>query len=230
MIGVTEKLAQLRAFAADCAQNYGRPASAIRIIAVSKRQPISLLQEAYNAGQRDFGENYVTEAVDKISALAEHKDICWHFIGHLQSNKSRAVAENFQWMHTIDRLRIAERLNQQRPRHAPPMNVCLQVNIDKAGSKAGVAAADAKALANAVGKLPNLKLRGLMCMPDPAGIDLDPRRPFRDCAALLNKLNEDLNLDMDTLSMGMSADMDAAIAEGATQVRIGTAIFGKRPE
>ncbi len=228
MIGVTEKLAQVKAFAAASARQYGRSPSAVQVLAVGKRHPAQRLREAYIAGQRAFGENYVTEAVEKLEALDDLAGISWHFIGQLQSNKSRAIAEKFQWMHTVDRLKIAQRLSQQRPHFSPPLNVCLQINIDGAPTKAGIQPADAAELAAAVTALPQLKLRGLMCMPDPVAASDDIRLPFRQTRALLESLNQELGISMDTLSMGMSGDLDAAIAEGATLVRVGTAIFGER--
>ncbi|MGO4330693.1 YggS family pyridoxal phosphate-dependent enzyme [Cupriavidus sp. 2TAF22] len=213
---------------AAAAQQAGRADGDVSLLAVSKTFPAAAVQDAFDAGQRAFGENYVQEGVDKIARLAALRDaICWHFIGPLQSNKTRIVAEHFDWVHAIDRLRIAERLSAQRPAALPPLQVCLQVNISGEASKSGVTPAEAPALAHAVAALPGLRLRGLMAIPEPAGDMAAQRRPFAAMRALLGELRAQ-GLDLDTLSMGMSADMDAAIAEGATIVRIGTAIFGAR--
>ncbi|EHP43340.1 type IV pilus twitching motility protein PilT [Cupriavidus basilensis OR16] len=213
---------------AAAAQQAGRPAGEVTLLAVSKTFPATAVQAAFDAGQRAFGENYVQEGVDKIAQLAGLRDqLSWHFIGPLQSNKTRAVAEQFDWVHAIDRLRIAERLSAQRPVGMAPLQVCLQVNISGEASKSGVAPDEVPALARAVAALPGLRLRGLMAIPEPHSDTAAQRRPFAALRALLATLRA-AGLDVDTLSMGMSADMDAAIAEGATVVRIGTAIFGAR--
>ncbi|WP_459625559.1 YggS family pyridoxal phosphate-dependent enzyme, partial [Burkholderia sp. 3C] len=185
-------------------------------------------RDAHAAGQRAFGENYVQESLDKIAALAALRDTLeWHFIGPLQSNKTRPVAEQFDWVHSVDRLKIAQRLAEQRPAHLPPLNVCVQVNVSGEASKSGVEPAEAAALARAVAALPSLRLRGLMAIPEPAG-DLDTQRaPHRRLRELFDTLNAG-GLALDTLSMGMSADLEAAVLEGATLVRVGTAIFGAR--
>lgn len=212
--------------AAACAQA-GRDAAQVTLLAVSKIQPAAAVRAAHAAGQRAFGENYVQEGADKIAALADLPDLEWHCIGPLQSNKTRLVAGHFDWAHGVDRLKIAERLSAQRPDGKPPLNVCIQVNIDGGGSKSGVAPADALALAQAVSALPGLRLRGIMTIPDPA-----PEAEMRARHARARRLFEALRqagLPLDTLSMGMSADLEAAIAEGATLVRVGTAIFGARP-
>jgi len=197
---------------------------------VTKTFPAADVREAFLAGERRFGENYVQEGVDKIEALADLRDqVEWHLIGPLQSNKTRVVAERFDWVHSVDRLKIAQRLAEQRPPGLAPLNVCLQVNISGEDSKSGLAPAEVAEVARAVAALPGLRLRGLMAIPEPADT-LDAQRvPHRALAALLAGLNTALGLAMDTLSMGMSADMDAAILEGATMVRVGSAIFGSRP-
>jgi pyridoxal phosphate enzyme (YggS family) len=212
--------------AAACAQA-GRNPTQVALLAVSKFQPAEAVRAAYAAGQRAFGENYVQEGVDKIAALVGLPGLEWHCIGPLQSNKTRLVAEHFDWAHGVDRLKIAERLSAQRPAGKPPLNVCIQVNIDGGASKSGVAPAGALALAQAVHGLPGLRLRGLMTIPDPA-----PPAQMRAVHARARQLLDALRaagLPLDTLSMGMSADLEAAIAEGATLVRVGTAIFGERP-
>jgi len=212
--------------AAACAQA-GRDAGQITLLAVSKRQPADAVRAAYAAGQRAFGENYVQEGVDKIAALADLPGLEWHCIGPLQSNKTHLVAEHFDWAHGVDRLKIAERLSAQRPAGKPLLNVCIQVNIDGGASKSGVAPADAPALARAVNGLPGLRLRGIMTLPDPAP-PAQMRAQHARARLLLDALRQ-AGLLLDTLSMGMSADLEAAIAEGATLVRVGTAIFGERP-
>ena len=204
----------------------GRDSSEVKLLAVSKTFAPEALREAYRAGQRCFAESYVQEALDKIAAL---KDLTleWHYIGPIQSNKTRAIAENFSWVHSVDRLKIAERLSEQRPAHLPSLQLCLQVNISKESSKSGAALEEAGALANAIAKLPNLKLRGLMAVPEPTDDVVAQRLPFAQLLKLRDQLNQQ-GLQLDTLSMGMSHDFAAAIAEGATIVRIGTAIFGER--
>ncbi len=229
MIGITEKLAQTQRFVDETAAHFDRNPADIRVLAVGKRHGVDRLHEAYAAGQRDFAENFVTEAIEKINALRDCEDICWHFIGRLQSNKTRIVAEHFDWVHTIDRNRIAQRLNDQRPHHAAPLNVCVQVNIDGAASKAGVAPDAALSLCQFIDDLPRLRLRGLMCMPDAKPTESEQRAVFRATAELRDHLALQRRATLDTLSMGMSADMAAAVAEGATMLRIGTAIFGVRP-
>lgn len=200
----------------------------VTLLAVSKTMPAEAVREAFDAGQRAFGENYVREGLDKIAALADlRSQIEWHLIGPLQSNKTREVAEQFDWVHSVDRMRIAERLSAQRPAALPPLDVCLQVNISGEASKSGVVPADLPALARAVAALPNLRLRGLMAIPEPAQGDAAQRAPHRALRALADALRSE-GLALDTLSMGMSADLEAAVAEGATMVRIGTAIFGAR--
>lgn len=213
---------------AAAAQQAGRNPGDIALLAVSKTVSADRVRAAAEAGQLAFGENYVQEGVEKIAALAALRGrLQWHFIGPLQSNKTRLVAEHFDWVHAIDRLRIAERLSAQRPAGMAPLQLCIQVNISGEASKSGVAPAEVPALAQAVAALPGLRLRGLMAIPEPEGDPAAQRQPFAAMHALLGSLREG-GLDLDTLSMGMSGDMEAAIAEGATMVRIGTAIFGAR--
>ena len=205
----------------------GRSAQSVTLLAVGKAQPPQMLAAAARAGLHHFGESYLQEALQKITALQE-LPLTWHFIGQLQTNKTRAIAENFAWVHALDRLKIAQRLSAQRPFHAPPLNVCLQVNLAAESTKGGVAPAGLAGLAAAVAALPRLRLRGLMCIPPE---EADPARQ-RAWFAQLRPLQEQLNtsgLGLDTLSMGMSADFQAAIAEGSTIVRLGTALFGPRP-
>ena len=200
----------------------------MNLLAVSKTCPGVSVRAAFDAGQRDFGENYVQEALAKIAELADLRaDLRWHLIGPLQSNKAREVATHFDWVHAVDRMKLAQRLSDLRPTHLPPLQVCLQVNVSGEASKSGIAPEAALALAHEVARLPRLKLRGLMAIPEPAG-DLEAQRvPHRTLRKLLEAMNA-AGLGLDTLSMGMSADLEAAIAEGATWVRIGTAIFGSR--
>ena len=207
----------------------GRPVDGVTLLAVSKTFAADAVRDAFDAGCRQFGENYVQEGLDKIAALADLRgQITWHLIGPLQSNKTRPVAEAFDWVHSVDRLKIAQRLSEQRPPQLPPLQLCLQVNISGETSKSGVAPADVLALAQAVAALPRVRLRGLMAIPEPAADAAAQRVPHRALRALLATLNAS-GLALDTLSMGMSADLDAAVAEGATIVRVGTAIFGGRP-
>jgi hypothetical protein len=202
----------------------------VRLLAVSKTFGADAVRQAHAAGQRAFGENYVQEALEKIAALADLRPgIEWHLIGPLQSNKTRVVAEAFDWVHSVDRLKVAQRLAEQRPARLPPLQLCLQVNISGEASKSGVLPSEAAALALAVGALARERvvLRGLMAIPEPAGDFEAQRRPHRALHELLAALNA-RGLALDTLSMGMSADLEAAVAEGATIVRVGTAIFGGR--
>jgi len=204
----------------------GRAPGAVRLVAVSKRQPVAAVQSLAEAGQRDFGENYLQEALPKLEALGE-RGLCWHFIGQVQGNKTREVAERFDWVHTVDRARIAARLSAQRPHYAPPLEVLLQVKLSEEPTKGGVSPQDLPALAAAVADLPRLRLRGLMCIPPETADFAAQRVPFRRMRELLEALNSDGHR-LDTLSMGMSADLEAAILEGATMVRVGTAVFGPR--
>jgi pyridoxal phosphate enzyme (YggS family) len=220
-------LAAVRSRIAAAAARAGRDPASIGLVAVSKTQPPGAVEAAYAAGQADFGENYLQEAMPKLAALAG-RGIRWHFIGQLQSNKTRAVAEHFAWVHTLDRESIARRLSEQRPAASAPLEVCLQVNVSGEASKGGVTPERLPSLADAVAALPHLRLRGLMAIPAPAK-DREPQRaPFRALRLLLESLN-DRGHRLDTLSMGMSDDLEAAVMEGATLVRIGTAVFGPRP-
>lgn len=225
---IAEKLQAVTAQIVAAARNAGRDPSEIALLAVSKTISPDGVLEAHAAGQRAFGENYLQEALDKMAALKDRApDIEWHFIGPIQSNKTRPIAENFAWVHSVDRLKIAQRLSEQRPAALPPLNVCIQVNVSGEASKSGVAPQDLPALAQAVASLPQLRLRGLMAIPEPASSEAEQRRPLRQLRELADQLRAE-GLALDTLSMGMSADLAAAIAEGATMVRIGTAIFGER--
>lgn len=208
------------------AREHGRASGAVRLLAVSKTWPAADVREAALAGQCAFGENYVQEGVAKVVELAD-LGLEWHFIGPLQSNKTRVVAENFDWVHSIDRLKIAERLAEQRPAALPPLSVCLQVNVSGEATKSGVAPDAVEDLARRVAALPGLRLRGLMAIPAPAADFPAQRLPFRRLREIYEQLRAG-GLPLDTLSMGMSHDLEAAIAEGATLVRVGTAIFGER--
>ena len=200
-----------------------RDVTSIHLLAVSKTKPAGALREAHAAGIRDFGENYLQEARAKQLELAD-LPLCWHFIGPIQSNKTRDIAEHFAWVHSVDRLKIAQRLSEQRPANLPPLNICIQVNVSGEASKSGCTPADLPALAAAISALPRLKLRGLMAIPEPT-----EDRAEQDAAfAQVRSLQERLNMGLDTLSMGMSHDLESAIAQGATWVRIGTALFGAR--
>jgi PLP dependent protein len=221
-----ERLAQLRARLARAAAAAGRSAQSVTLLAVGKAQPLELLRAAAHCGVRDFGENYLQEALGKIAALRE-QPLTWHFIGHLQTNKTRSIAQEFAWVHTLDRLKLAERLAAQRSPHVAPLNVCLQVNLGGEASKGGVSAAQLPELAQAVAALPRLKLRGLMCIPPEESEPARQRAWFAQLRGLQDGLNA-AGADLDTLSMGMSGDFEAAIAEGATIVRLGTALFGPR--
>ncbi len=223
---LSAKLQAVLARIASAARQYGRDPGDVRLVAVSKTWPAACVREAALAGQTAFGESFVQEGLDKAAELGA-LGLDWHFIGRVQSNKTRLLAENFNWVHSVDRLRIAERLSEQRPASLPPLSVCVQVNVSGEASKSGVSPAASLALAQAVARLPNLRLRGLMTVPARRDGFLEQRRPFR----LLRQLSEQLQaggLALDTLSMGMSHDLEAAIAEGATLVRVGTAIFGER--
>jgi len=226
VIRVTENLKLIRDLLKESALDADRDPESVRLLAVSKKQPLEKILEAVAGGQRDFGENFVQEGVDKIEALAE-KGLTWHFIGHLQSNKTRIVAEYFDWVHTIDRLKVARRLSEQRPAERPPLNICLQVNVDNEASKSGLRIDQVAGLAAACRDLPGIRLRGLMCLPAIRDDFESQREPFRRLRELADALRAD-GLPLDTLSMGMSGDFRAAIFEGATLVRIGTALFGER--
>ncbi|MGL4317824.1 MAG: YggS family pyridoxal phosphate-dependent enzyme [Pseudomonas sp.] len=223
MSTIAENIAKVRERIREAAQASQRDLSSIGLLAVSKTKPAAAIREAHAAGLHDFGENYLQEALDKQVELAD-LDLIWHFIGPIQSNKTKAIAERFDWVHSVDRLKIAERLAAQRPTHLPPLFICLQVNVSGEASKSGCTPQELPALAQAVTQLPQLKLRGLMTIPEPT------EDPAAQHAALarLRELRDGLNLNLDTLSMGMSQDLEAAIDEGATWVRIGTALFGAR--
>jgi pyridoxal phosphate enzyme (YggS family) len=221
-------LQSVRGRVAQAASAAGRAPDSVRLVAVSKLQPVAMVRDAATAGQVDFGENYVQEGCDKIAALADVPGLVWHFIGQLQGNKTREVAEHFHWVHTVDRSRIAARLSAQRPAHMPPLQVLLQVSLADEPGKGGVTPAELPALAAAVAVLPRLQLRGLMCIPPPVADVEAQRQPFRRLREMLAALQA-AGLPLDTLSMGMSDDLEAAVLEGATLVRVGTAIFGRRP-
>ena len=226
MTMIADNLQQVRTRIATACNTHGRPPEAVTLLAVSKTFGPQAVREAFVAGQAAVGENYIQEAVDKFVALAD-LPLEWHCIGPIQSNKTRLVAEHFDWAHSVDRLKIAQRLSEQRPQGKAPLNVCIQVNIDGGPTKAGVAPEDALALAQAVAALPNVRLRGIMTIPEPA-IDFEAACAVHMRArALFDALNA-AGLALDTLSMGMTGDLEAAIASGSTMVRIGTAIFGGR--
>ena len=226
MTTIPGNLQHVRARIATACQGAGRGVEEVTLLAVSKTFGADAVRAAAAAGQRAFGENYIQEGVEKIAALRD-LGLMWHCIGPIQSNKTRLVAEHFDWVHTVDRLKIAERLSAQRPADRPPLDVCIQVNIDGGANKSGVAPGEALALARAVAALPQLKLRGLMSIPEIAPDFEAARAVHASARALFDQLNAD-GLGLDTLSMGMSDDLEAAIAAGSTMVRVGTAIFGSR--
>ncbi|BCB06494.1 YggS family pyridoxal phosphate enzyme [Vreelandella venusta] len=228
-IALPESLAQASERLSNALKKAERPLDSATLLAVSKTKPASMIRQAWQHGQREFGENYLQEALEKQVELADLDGIVWHFIGPLQSNKTRAVAESFAWVHSVDRLKIARRLSEQRPEHLPPLNICLQVNISHEASKSGVMPDEVMALAKEVAALPRLSLRGLMAIPAPASNLAEQRAPFAALRQLLEILQTALpDAPLDTLSMGMSDDLEAAVLEGATLVRLGTAIFGAR--
>ena len=226
MSSIAQSLAEIRNRVTVLEHRYGRTPGSVRVLAVSKTKPPQAVRAAAEAGQRDFGENHVQDALGKLDALAD-LDLIWHFIGPIQSNKTRVVAGRFDWVHSIDREKIARRLSEQRPGHLAPLDVCIQVNMSGEDSKSGVRPEELPVLAEVVANLPGLALRGLMTLPRPCDDLSEQRRPFAALRELLHQLNAG-GLALDTLSMGMTNDMEAAIAEGATIVRIGTAIFGAR--
>jgi hypothetical protein len=226
MSAIASNLQAVRARIAKAAEQAGRSPREITLLAVSKTWPLDCILAAADAGQRAFGENYVQEGVDKALATVD-RDLTWHFIGPLQSNKTRQVAEHFAWVHSLERMKVAERLSAQRPVGLPPLQVCVQVNVSGEASKSGCAPADAAALCQAIADLPRLALRGLMAIPEAADDFAAQRAPFRRLRDIYENIRA-LGVPLDTLSMGMSHDLEAAIAEGATIVRIGTAIFGER--
>lgn len=224
---ITTQLRQVEARIAKAATQFERDPDTIQLLAVSKTKPASMVEAAYTAGQRHFGENYLQDALEKIEALPL-EGIIWHFIGAIQSNKTRTIAEHFDWVHGVDRLKIARRLGEQRPASRGPLNLCIQVNSSNEASKGGVSFEELPELAQQIALLPNITLRGLMTLPAPATDSTTQQRPFQQLREAMEQLNQQ-GLALDTLSMGMSGDMEAAIAEGATIVRIGTDIFGARP-
>ncbi|MFM7227251.1 MAG: YggS family pyridoxal phosphate-dependent enzyme [Betaproteobacteria bacterium] len=229
-MSIAENITKVRQTMDRAAAEHGRDPTSVRLLAVSKTFAAEAVIQAADSGQIAFGENYLQEAIDKqqaVHSLRPDLSLEWHFIGPIQSNKTRPIAEHFAWVHALDREKIARRLSEQRPQDLPPLNVCLQVNVSGEDSKSGVAPAGVLALAQVVATLPGLSLRGLMAIPEPANDFDSQRKPFALLRALQQQLTE-AGIPTDTLSMGMSADMHAAIAEGATIVRIGTAIFGKR--
>lgn len=223
MSTIAKNIAKVRTRIREAAQACGRDPQTVGLLAVSKTKPAAAVREAHACGQHDFGENYLQEALNKQVELSD-LPLTWHFIGPIQSNKTRPIAEHFAWVHSVDRLKIAQRLSEQRPTQMPPLNICLQVNVSGEASKSGCTPDELPALAEAVSQLPNLRLRGLMTIPEPTS---DVAQQHAACARL-RQLRDDLNLELDVLSMGMSDDLEAAIAEGATWVRIGTALFGAR--
>lgn len=223
MSTIAENIAKVRARIREAEQACGRAPGSVQLLAVSKTKPAADIREAHTCGLSDFGENYLQEALAKQVELADLA-LTWHFIGPIQSNKTRPIAEHFHWVHSVDRLKIAQRLSEQRPANLPPLNLLLQVNVSGEDSKSGCSPEELPALAQAVAQLPNLKLRGLMAIPEPTDDIAAQHAAF----ARLRELMQALNLGLDSLSMGMSHDLEAAVAEGATCVRIGTALFGAR--
>ncbi len=226
MTTIAARLEQVKQRITDAENRYGRKPGSVSLLAISKTRPARDILQALEAGQRCFGENYLQDAIPKIEALKEY-DIEWHFTGPVQSNKTRIIAASFSWVHSIDRLKVAQRLDKQRPSHLKPLNICLQINIDDEPSKSGIKPEELSEMAEKLSLMKNLRLRGLMAIPK-ATIDLDEQRnSFYKLRKLQSHLIEN-GYSLDTLSMGMSNDFSAAIAEGATIVRIGTALFGKR--
>ena len=223
---IAQNLQSIRRQITAFEQKYARSAGSVQLLAVSKTRPIEDIHAALSENQQHFGENYLQDALSKIENITE-SGIEWHFIGPIQSNKTRQIAENFHWVHTIDRLKIAQRLSDQRGSEKKPLNVCIQVNVSGEESKSGVNRDEALALAQQIIKLPNIQLRGLMTIPASSNDFEQQRKPFRALKELKDEIHSQ-GIELDTLSMGMSNDMEAAIAEGSTMVRIGTAIFGKR--
>ncbi len=223
---IAQNIQSILTHIADAEKKYARQSGSVQLLAVSKTRPIEDIQAAFNANQTHFGENYLQDALPKIGVLAE-KDIVWHFIGPVQSNKTRQIAENFSWVHTVDRLKIAKRLSEQRAPEQKPLNVCIQVNTSGESTKSGINIEETLTLAKEISLLANINLRGLMTIPASTTDFEKQRQPFH----LLRELKDEIQsqgIELDTLSMGMSNDMEAAIAEGSTMVRIGTAIFGQR--
>lgn len=228
MAPIEQQLAQVHTRIARAEQRFGRPAGSVALLAATKTCSTSAIRTAVACGQRVFGENYLQEALPKIREM-EAENVEWHFIGPIQSNKTRDIAAHFDWVHGVDRLKVAQRLSQQRPVERGPLNICLQVNISDEDSKSGVAPEELAKLAKEVTKIPQISLRGLMTLPAISSDFEEQRRPFRTLHQLWTELRQ-MGLELDTLSIGMSDDLEAAIAEGATLVRVGTAIFGSRPQ
>lgn len=224
---LSERFASVHERIANAERRYGRISGSVELLAVSKFQPASIVAAAHAMGHTAFGENYLQEALPKIAAL-KNGGIIWHFTGALQSNKTQAAAQHFAWVHSIDRLKIAERLNTQRPASLPPLNVCIQINIGNEAQKSGIAPPQAAELAHAISLLPRVSLRGLMALPPPSEDAVTQLRHFSAVRKCFEELQRQ-GLHLDTLSMGMSNDLETAIAEGATLVRVGTALFGERP-
>lgn len=227
MSTIADNISQVAARIRAAEQASQRAANSVQLLAVSKTKPAGAVREAFAAGVRDFGENYLQEALGKQLELTD-LPLSWHFIGPIQSNKTRAIAENFAWVHSVDRLKIAQRLSEQRPADLPPLNICIQVNVSGEASKSGCTPADLPALASAISALPRLQLRGLMAIPEPTDDRAEQDAAFAAVRELSQSLQASLKLPLDTLSMGMSHDLESAIAQGATWVRIGTALFGAR--
>ena len=221
---LADNFSQVKHEIALAEQLAGRPVGSVALLAVSKTKPAELIAEAYRLGQRHFGENYVQEAVSKQQQLAAF-NITWHFIGPIQSNKTKIIASHFAWVHSVDRLKIAQRLSEQRPKYLPPLNICLQVNISGETSKSGIELAELAQLVEEVNQLPGLRLRGVMAIPEPETDFERQREPYRQLFQTVQALK---TTELDTFSYGMSGDLSAAICEGATMVRIGTALFGAR--
>lgn len=228
MTQIAQQLEQVRTRIAQAEQRFGRPAGSVTLVAATKTCPVAAIRAAAACGQRAFGENYLQEALPKIGEL-ESEHLEWHFLGPIQSNKTRDIATHFDWVHSVDRLKVAIRLDQQRPPELPPLKICLQVNTSGEDSKSGVAPEELMELAKEVIELPRLSLCGLMALPAPTLDFEEQRRPFRALRQLRDKLHQN-GIEADVLSIGMTDDMEAAIAEGATLVRIGAAIFGRRPQ
>lgn len=227
MINIADRLQSANEQIKQLENKYHRPVQSVDLLAVSKTKPCELIIAAYEQGHRKFGENYASEAAEKVQLLHAYPDIEWHFIGPLQSNKTRLLANDFHWVHSIDRAKIAQRLNDQRDADAEPLNILIQVNISNETAKAGVMVDKIGDLALAISQMPRLKLRGLMAIPAKTTVESEQRLAFSQLHDCFAQLATQYN-DIDTLSMGMSSDLDAAIAEGSTMVRVGTAIFGAR--
>ena len=228
MNGVTENIHTAQEQIAELEKQSGRPRGSVTLLAVSKRQPIAKIREAAAAGLRDFGENYLQEAVEKQRQLEDLPKLIWHFIGPIQSNKTRGISENFDWVHSVDRIKIARRLSEQRPPHLKPLNICIQINLSDEDTKSGTTTIQAADLCALTDSLKNIRLRGLMAIPAPTDNTYVQRENFMALSRLFNRLKSK-HPSMDTLSMGMSNDYGPAILKGSTMIRLGTALFGQRP-